>query len=62
MTIYKYTYLGSGIMTFHDKKGIPHIVTTEKREVILDEKLDIAGLKREEIKKLIKKKKEEKLR
>lgn len=49
MTKYKYTYEGSGIMTFYDKKGKPHIVSTENREVILDEKLDILGIKREEI-------------
>ena len=49
MTKYRYIYNGSGIMTFHDKKGNPHIVSTENREVILDEKLDILGIKREEI-------------
>jgi len=55
---YKYTYTGSGIMTFHDKKGEPHIVSFENREVILEEDLDIAGLKKEEIGKIKIKKKE----
>ena len=47
---YKYTYKGSGIMTFYDSKGIGHIVSYKNREVILDEKLDILGLEVEEIK------------
>ena len=59
MTKYKYTYGGSGIMTFHDKKGNPHIVNTENREVILDEKIEILGLKREEIRTVSKSNKKE---
>ncbi len=59
MTKYKYIYNGSGIMTFHDKKGKPHIVSTENREVILDEKLDIPGLIREEVRTVSKSNKKE---
>ena len=59
MTKYKYIYGGSGIMTFHDKKGNPHIVSTENREVILDEKLDIPGLIREEVRTVSKSNKKE---
>ena len=49
MTKYKYIYGGSGIMTFYDKKGNPHIVSAENREVILEDKLDILGIIREEV-------------
>ncbi len=56
MMKYKYTYNRSGVMTFYDSKGKPHTVTGENREVILDEKLDILGLKREEIGRASKKK------
>jgi len=46
---YKYKYLGRGIMTFYDLEKNPHTVTEENPVVILEDKLEIAGLERTEI-------------
>ena len=40
----KYRYTGSGIMTFYDSEGKAYTVSAEKREVDVDEEINVAGI------------------
>jgi len=41
---FKYKYTGTGIMTFWDKKKERHTVSLDHPEVILNEKIEVAGI------------------